>query len=135
MGKACTTMPKNYFLNDNIALNWAEEKFLEILINYEVSNMVKKVYSQKWVRTMSTWRRIDFVLVIKDDPMDMKGLFIEIDGEIHNHPRIHQEDIIREWELFTVDFPIFRIDTFDVFNRPEAVADYVVSKIELMKGA
>lgn len=116
------------------SLTVIEEQFNNIITNYEIYGMVKMIYPQYWINTGDRYRRVDFVLVIDDDPENQIGLFIEIDGQSHRNMEQRIKDQEREEELFSPSFPILRFSGSDVFRFPERVADQVIAKINILKG-
>ena len=123
-----------HFKKFNNELTPIEEKFLNILTDFEISSMVKAVYPQFWIKTINGYRRIDFVLVLEDSYERRRGLFIEIDGNHHKETKQKYKDLEREFEIKSANFPIMRFMGQDVFYRPEWVANQVEAQIETLKG-
>ncbi|MCX5657819.1 MAG: DUF559 domain-containing protein [Candidatus Omnitrophica bacterium] len=117
----------------NNTLTPLEERFYEILSEYEICSIVKYVYPQYWIKTKENkYRRIDFVLVINDGECPC-GLFIEVDGKQHEEDyETFIDDRIREQELKIFDFPILRFTSLDVFGNSKWVADKIEEMIYLI---
>jgi hypothetical protein len=125
-------IPEGFLKKANTIPTYLEEKFLNIVTNYGIYTMVKGIYEQYWVRTLEGIRRIDFVFLIQDTEEEKTGLFIEVDGNQHKN-QVY-EDKIREREIYLPKFPIVRYNGFDLFERPEWVANDLERRIELLKG-
>lgn len=131
MGMPRYYIPEELLKKTTTSLTFLEEKFLEIVTNYEIYAMVKDIYQQYWVRTINGIRRIDFVFLVKDTEEEKTGLFIEVDGDQHKK-RVY-EDKIREQELYLPNFPIVRFNGMDLFGNPQWVANELERQIELLK--
>lgn len=53
-------------------------------------------------------------------------LIIELDGEVHNHPAIAENDQYRDERLRDLGYTVLRFENKDVFNMP----DWVMSEVE-----
>lgn len=124
----------NRNLTHVVGLTQAEERFYDLLVDYEITSMVKNIKCQVWVKTPIKWRRIDFVLIIDSHPNNRKGLYIEIDDITHEQPERMIDDKQREWEIYNPDFPLLRFDYTEIFNQTERVMNIIEGQIEFMRG-
>lgn len=113
----------------------AEERFYNILVDYEIGSMLQSIYSQYWIDvSLGMKRRIDFVLVIREHSEFPKKIFIEIDGSIHKQEEKRLDDRFREQQIKVADFPLLRFKNKEIFNNPENVANKIQAEIELLEG-
>jgi len=117
-----------------VSLTAPEELFYDLLVDYEIMSMVKEFKTQVWVKTCNGYRRIDFVLVVDDNSLNHKGIYIEIDDPGHMKPERQQDDYIKTREIFNPSFPLLRFTYYEIFNDTQRVMNKIEGYIDIMKG-
>lgn len=119
--------------NEVVGLTEPEQKFFDLMVDYEIMSMVKDLRTQVWVKTSTGRRRIDFVLFISTTPNDHKGIYIEIDDPRHETPQGRFNDEIKEQEIFNYRFPLLRFSYYEIFNDTQRVMNKIEGMIESMR--
>ena len=52
-------------------------------------------------------------------------LIIELDGAVHNHPAVAENDMHRDERLSSMGYTVLRFENKEVFNMPEHVLDEI----------
>jgi len=118
-------------MNKKVELTSPEEKFYDLLVDYEIMSMVRDFKSQVWMETSNGYRRIDFILIIDDT----KGIYIEIDDPSHNRPERMLDDENKTREIFHASYPLLRFTYNAIFNNTERVMNEIEGCIDLMRNA
>ncbi len=57
-------------------------------------------------------------------------IVIELDGEVHNHPQVAENDLHRDARLTDLGYTVLRFENKDVFNLTDWVLDEIRSKFK-----
>lgn len=108
--------------------SFLEERFYEnILINYEIYSLVKRIDTRYWIEN----KRYDFVLVLYNN----HKILIECDGAgWHSNHYATVNDWYKELLAEKHDCCILRFTFKEIMFKPEYVANKIQGQIELFNG-